>query len=47
MAGILVWMALLVYAHAGPWLWALYVPPMLVVFGSIIRVKLSERRDRD
>lgn len=39
--------ALIPLAHAGHWLWALYVPPMLVVLISIVRVKLAERRERD
>ena len=34
-------------AHAGHWLWALYVTPMLVVLISIIRATLTERRERD
>jgi hypothetical protein len=38
---------LLPIAHVSHWLWVLYVPPMLIVLGSIIRVKLAERRERD
>ena len=34
-------------AHVSHWLWVLYVPPMLIVVGSIIRVKMAERRERD
>jgi len=38
-------MALLVpAAHVGHWLWALYLPPVLIVLGSIVRTSLSERR---
>jgi len=35
---------LLPAAHAGHWLWVLYVPPVLIVAGSILRTKLRERR---
>ena len=38
---------LLPIAHVSHWLWVLYVPPMLIVLGSIVRVKLAERRERD
>ncbi len=31
-------------AHVGHWLWALYLPPILIVAGSIVRSKLLERR---
>jgi cytochrome c-type biogenesis protein CcmH/NrfF len=31
-------------AHAGHWLWLLYVPPVLVVVISIIRTTRAERR---
>jgi hypothetical protein len=31
-------------AHVGHYLWALYVPPVLIVIGSIVRTKLLERR---
>jgi hypothetical protein len=34
-------------AHVGHWLWALYLPPILIVIGSIIRSKMGERRGRD
>jgi hypothetical protein len=34
-------------AHVGHWLWTLYLPPILIVVGSIIRSKLSERKERD
>ncbi|HEY1285665.1 MAG TPA: hypothetical protein VGF04_06215 [Solirubrobacterales bacterium] len=37
---------LLPLAHAGHWLWVLYLPPVLIVVGSIIRAKLAERRRR-
>jgi len=40
-------MALLVpFAHVGHWLWALYLPPVLIVLGSIARTSLSERRNK-
>jgi hypothetical protein len=40
-------MALMVpIAHVGHWLWALYLPPVLIVVGSIARTSLSERRER-
>jgi heme exporter protein D len=35
---------LLPLAHAGHWLWVLYVPPVAVVVISIVRTTLSERR---
>lgn len=31
-------------AHAGHWLWVLYLPPILIVAGSILKTKLTERR---
>jgi hypothetical protein len=31
-------------AHAGHWLWVLYLPPILIVLGSIARTTLVERR---
>jgi hypothetical protein len=31
-------------AHAGHWLWVLYVPPVAVVIFSIVKTTLSERR---
>jgi hypothetical protein len=40
-------MAILVpVAHVGHWLWALYLPPILIVVGSIARTSLSERRKK-
>jgi hypothetical protein len=33
-------------AHAGHWLWVLYLPPIVIVLASIARTKLSERRER-
>jgi hypothetical protein len=36
--------ALVPLAHAGHWLWALYLPPILIVAGSLLRSTLSERR---
>ena len=42
---ILVTMAQLIpIAHAGHWLWLLYVPPVAVVVISIVKATLSERR---
>ena len=35
---------LIPYAHAGHWLWVLYVPPVLVVVFAIIRTTIAERR---
>jgi hypothetical protein len=40
--------ALLPMAHAGHYLWVLYIPPVLVVLASIVRVTISERhKDRE
>jgi hypothetical protein len=33
-------------AHVGHWLWALYLPPILIAIGSIVRSKIGERRKR-
>ena len=33
-------------AHVGHWTWALYLPPILIVVGSIARTSLSERRKK-
>ena len=42
---ILNWMALLLpVAHTGHWLWVLYLPPILIVAGSILRTKLLDRQ---
>jgi heme exporter protein D len=35
---------LLPLAHAGHWLWLLYVPPVAVVVISIVRTTIVERR---
>jgi cytochrome c-type biogenesis protein CcmH/NrfF len=35
---------LVVFAHAGHWLWVLYVPPVLVVVFAIVRTTIAERR---
>lgn len=35
---------LIPYAHAGHWLWVLYVPPVAVVVFSIVKTTVSERR---
>jgi hypothetical protein len=37
---------LLPLAHVGHWLWVLYLPPVLIVGGSILRSKLQERREK-
>jgi|GEM_PF-2446241 len=38
-------MAVLVpLAHVGHWLWALYLPPVLIVVGSILGTRLKERK---
>jgi hypothetical protein len=31
-------------AHVGHWLWVLYLPPVLIVLGSLARSTLAERR---
>jgi hypothetical protein len=31
-------------AHVGHWLWVLYLPPVLIVVGSILRTRWKERR---
>ena len=33
-------------AHVGHWLWALYLPPVLIVVGSLARSTLTERRKK-
>jgi hypothetical protein len=33
-------------AHVGHWLWVLYLPPVLIVAGSLLRSTLSERRKK-
>jgi cytochrome c-type biogenesis protein CcmH/NrfF len=35
---------LILYAHAGHWLWLLYVPPVGVVVFAIIKTTIAERR---
>jgi hypothetical protein len=37
---------LLPLAHAGHWLWVLYLPPVLIVVASILRSTISERRNK-
>jgi hypothetical protein len=32
-------------AHVGHYLWVMYVPPVLIVIGSIIRTTLVQRRE--
>jgi hypothetical protein len=34
-------------AHVGHWLWALYLPPILIAVGSIVRTTIRERRGGD
>jgi hypothetical protein len=33
-------------AHVGHWLWVLYLPPVLIVIGSLARSRALERRER-
>jgi len=33
-------------AHVGHWLWALYLPPVLIVVGSLARTTFVERRKK-
>ena len=33
-------------AHVGHWLWVLYLPPVLIVLGSLARSTISERRKK-
>jgi hypothetical protein len=35
--------ALVPLAHVGHWLWVLYLPPVLIVIGSLLWGKLKER----
>lgn len=35
---------LLPLAHTGHWLWVLYLPPVLIVLGSILRTSFKERK---
>jgi hypothetical protein len=35
--------ALVPLAHASHWLWTLYLPPALIVLGSLLWTTLSER----
>jgi hypothetical protein len=40
-------MAVLVpLAHASHWIWALYLPPVLIVLGSILRTTIADRRKK-
>jgi hypothetical protein len=34
-------------AHVGHWLWALYLPPILIVAGSLARNAYRERSGKD
>jgi hypothetical protein len=36
--------ALVPLAHVGHWLWVLYLPPVLIVVGSILRTTIKERK---
>ncbi|HWA52681.1 MAG TPA: hypothetical protein VG816_00765 [Solirubrobacterales bacterium] len=36
--------ALVPLAHVGHWLWVLYLPPVLIVVGSLLATRLKERR---
>jgi hypothetical protein len=36
--------ALFLYAHAGHWLWTVYVGPVAIVIISIVKTTISERR---
>jgi hypothetical protein len=33
-------------AHVAHWAWVLYLPPVLIVLGSVLRARLAERRER-
>lgn len=37
---------LILLAHVGHWLWVLYLPPLLIVVGSLARTTLAERRKK-
>jgi hypothetical protein len=39
--------AMLPVAHVGHYLWVLYVPPVLIVLGAIVKNVVSERRRDD
>jgi heme exporter protein D len=32
-------------AHFGHYLWLMYIPPVLIVLGSIVKTTLSQRRE--
>jgi heme exporter protein D len=32
-------------AHLGHYLWLMYIPPVLIVLGSIVKTMLSQRRE--
>jgi hypothetical protein len=38
---------LLPVAHVGHYLWVLYLPPVLIVLGAILKTVISERRRDD
>ncbi|HEX5762031.1 MAG TPA: hypothetical protein VFY04_02810 [Solirubrobacterales bacterium] len=38
---------LLHFAHVSHYLWVLYVPPVLIVLGSVLWTMRTERRRRD
>ena len=33
-------------AHLGHYLWVMYIPPVLIVLGSIVKTMLSQRREQ-
>jgi hypothetical protein len=33
-------------AHLGHYLWVMYIPPVLIVLGSIVKTTLSQRREQ-
>ena len=33
-------------AHVAHWAWVLYLPPVLIVLGSVLRTMLAERRGK-
>ena len=39
-------MDVLPVAHLSHYLWVLYLPPILVVLGSVLRATLLERREK-
>jgi cytochrome c-type biogenesis protein CcmH/NrfF len=33
-------------AHLGHYLWVMYIPPVLIVLGSIVKTTLTQRRQQ-